>query len=209
MSRTVGTYRKVHHSASQLCTTELQNIWQYSQFCFVGLWKHWHNTVQYNLVQVLKNTLFIPLGCSGSLCCGTCHRKTSVLVHEYNLMLWHIVTNNMIRGVNSSMLVSAEAVYNNLRYNPGICLEGRGEEVQFTLWPVTKEQKGSRGTTHSLFHLGAWWGWWLNPCPTHFTPQEWPNTHCKGRLGGPQDQWGQVWKISPPLQFDSQTVQRR
>jgi hypothetical protein len=49
-------------------------------------------------------------------------------------------------------------------------------------------------------------GWVDNTTPWLLYPWERDPVPLCRRLGGPQGQSGPVWKISPPLEFDSQTV---
>ena len=50
-------------------------------------------------------------------------------------------------------------------------------------------------------------GGWSTPCLGRFIPGEETRYPLYGRLGGPQDQSGRVWKISPSPGFDPRTVQ--
>jgi hypothetical protein len=77
-------------------------------------------------------------------------------------------------------------------------------KINFTL---EKAIQGVEVQIYSLFNLGTRWDGWLKPRPGRFTPEK--ETHyplCR-KLGGPQGQSGQAWKISPPPGFDPQTVQ--
>ena len=50
-------------------------------------------------------------------------------------------------------------------------------------------------------------GWMVNATPRALYPRERPGTHCIGGWAGPRTGLDAVRKISPPLGFDSRTVQ--
>ena len=82
------------------------------------------------------------------------------------------------------------------------------EEVGFTLSQVTKALKESRGIDLLYFlasALGRGEGSVSRPGRTLPAGKTWYPL-CR-RLGGPQGQSGQVWKISPTPGFDPHTVQ--
>jgi hypothetical protein len=67
-----------------------------------------------------------------------------------------------------------------------------------------KGSEGGRGIALLFLDLGARRGWVVSTTPQPLYPRERPGTL---GLGGPQSQSGQVRKISPPPEFDPQTVQ--
>ena len=71
------------------------------------------------------------------------------------------------------------------------------------IWTTLYSKVHSR-TDHE--DIEAKWGGWSEPRPGRFTPwNTWYPFY--RRLCRPQGQSGRVWKISPPLGFDPQTVQ--
>jgi len=50
-------------------------------------------------------------------------------------------------------------------------------------------------------------GGWSVPCPNRFTPRKETLYSLYRKLGEPQSQSGQVWKLAPPPGFNPQTVQ--
>jgi len=69
-------------------------------------------------------------------------------------------------------------------------------------------QRGSRGVAVPfLFNLSATWGVGVQHHTSAALPLGKIRKPLYRRLGGPQGQCGQVWKISPSLGFDPRTVQ--
>ena len=58
---------------------------------------------------------------------------------------------------------------------------------------------------YSFFNLGTRWGGWSTPRPGRFTPEKGP-VPIVWRLSRRQGRAGRMWKISPPLGFDTRTV---
>ena len=52
-----------------------------------------------------------------------------------------------------------------------------GKRVKFASEQITKVQTGRRVQLYSFFNLGAGWGGWSTPRPSHFTPQKRAGTH--------------------------------
>jgi hypothetical protein len=69
-----------------------------------------------------------------------------------------------------------------------------------------KAQRGSKGKP-LIFNLGGRWGWVVNAMPRPFNPGKVSRYLLYRRLGGTQDRSERVRNISPPPEFDPQTVQ--
>jgi len=50
-------------------------------------------------------------------------------------------------------------------------------------------------------------GGWSAPCPGRFNPRKETLYSLYRKLGGPHSYSGQVWKLTPPMGFNPQTVQ--
>jgi hypothetical protein len=80
-------------------------------------------------------------------------------------------------------------------------------KVSFALKQAIKAKKEVEVWHYSFFNLGTRCGGWLTPRPRRFSAKKEFRYPLYRRLGGPQQQSGQVRKISPPPGFDPRTVQ--